>query len=585
MVRDNLDDVMEQVGWGLWQAPIVVFIIIAQSSGPGQWMGVSLYGAPLPFKCSSGGYFITSTANATINSETGYWWSEAHNQSDVDGGYDNRCLSEVDQQSSQPLIEVVPVSQADQQRPPLLYINPPGPPSCPVVHYDTSVFENSIISEWHMVCERESLRPLFQMVYTCGNILGCFICGLLGDRLGRKRTLLLGTLISLPSIMVIVFLPWYSVVLAARFATGIANLIIYFASYTLFVESIPPRNRSTFSILINIMQSVAIICFGAVGYMVRSWRRLLLVSSVQICIAPPLILLLKESPRWLIQKGRWEEAISVLEKAAILNRSDQSAFQASLAKLQMNDIRNMASGDEVTTEKQEDQTLWQALKFPVMRAIILVTPAVCFQSRVSHMGITLNSNNFTSTSPFQYVIVLGAMGMAANLFGAAMSVRVGRRAFVACALLMSGSLLALDTFIPSDYGWVKWVLIALAFFPMSSIFQTITFFMTELFPTAIRVRGMTLVEIAGGVGDLCAPLITHILALHAKWAISIILGGAGILGGLLALLLPETRNRPLPETIHDVENRGGSIEKSSTIQKCSASFQGRTKEEKQQSGE
>ncbi|XP_071525061.1 solute carrier family 22 member 6-A-like isoform X2 [Panulirus ornatus] len=477
MVRDNLDDVMEQVGWGLWQAPIVVFIIIAQSSGPGQWMGVSLYGAPLPFKCSSGGYFITSTANATINSETGYWWSEAHNQSDVDGGYDNRCLSEVDQQSSQPLIEVVPVSQADQQRPPLLYINPPGPPSCPVVHYDTSVFENSIISEWHMVCERESLRPLFQMVYTCGNILGCFICGLLGDRL------------------------------------------------------------------------------------------------------------LKESPRWLIQKGRWEEAISVLEKAAILNRSDQSAFQASLAKLQMNDIRNMASGDEVTTEKQEDQTLWQALKFPVMRAIILVTPAVCFQSRVSHMGITLNSNNFTSTSPFQYVIVLGAMGMAANLFGAAMSVRVGRRAFVACALLMSGSLLALDTFIPSDYGWVKWVLIALAFFPMSSIFQTITFFMTELFPTAIRVRGMTLVEIAGGVGDLCAPLITHILALHAKWAISIILGGAGILGGLLALLLPETRNRPLPETIHDVENRGGSIEKSSTIQKCSASFQGRTKEEKQQSGE
>ncbi|KAK7071327.1 hypothetical protein SK128_003951, partial [Halocaridina rubra] len=42
---------------------------------------------------------------------------------------------------------------------------------------------------------------------------------------------------------------------------------------------------------------------------------------------------------------------------------------------------------------------------------------------------------------------------------------------------------------------------------------------------------------------------------YTWWAVGVAFGSSGILGGLLVPLLPETRNKPLPETLQDVEDR------------------------------
>ena len=51
--------------------------------------------------------------------------------------------------------------------------------------------------------------------------------------------------------------------------------------------------------------------------------------------------------------------------------------------------------------------------------------------------------------------------------------------------------------------------------------------------------------------------MVHILYLQARnipWLPGILFGVSSIAVGLLALLLPETLNRPLPQTIEDIEN-------------------------------
>jgi len=50
------------------------------------------------------------------------------------------------------------------------------------------------------------------------------------------------------------------------------------------------------------------------------------------------------------------------------------------------------------------------------------------------------------------------------------------------------------------------------------------------------------------------------------WLPGILFGGLAIGGSLLTLLLPETLNRPLPQTIEDVENWSKKPPKSETTQ-------------------
>lgn len=43
-------------------------------------------------------------------------------------------------------------------------------------------------------------------------------------------------------------------------------------------------------------------------------------------------------------------------------------------------------------------------------------------------------------------------------------------------------------------------------------------------------------------------------AREVPWLPGILFGGLSVVVGLLTLLLPETMNRPLPQTIEDIEN-------------------------------
>ena len=55
------------------------------------------------------------------------------------------------------------------------------------------------------------------------------------------------------------------------------------------------------------------------------------------------------------------------------------------------------------------------------------------------------------------------------------------------------------------------------------------------------------------VGSMTAPLV-KITAELKPFIPNVIFGSIALLGGSAALFLPETLNRPLPETIEDVEN-------------------------------
>lgn len=49
--------------------------------------------------------------------------------------------------------------------------------------------ESSIITEWSLVCEKEYLSTLGNVIYFLGNLMGAWIAGIVADKIGRLPVL------------------------------------------------------------------------------------------------------------------------------------------------------------------------------------------------------------------------------------------------------------------------------------------------------------------------------------------------------------------------------------------------------------
>ncbi|MFE2938373.1 MFS transporter [Streptomyces sp. NPDC059255] len=370
-----------------------------------------------------------------------------------------------------------------------------------------------------------------------GMFVGGLVFGYVTDLIGRQKVYLadITAFIVLSAAQFFVTDPWTLTLL--RFAMGIAIGADFAIAGTIASEFAPKRSRGPLLVVMVTMWSVGAALAYVVGWAMLTtghddWRLMLASSAVPAA----LILLLRfgtpESPRWLLSKGRVEEATQVLKRMLGPDADIRELEEEAAAPTRYLDIfrgvylrRTIFIG-----------VFWACQLLPIY-AITTYEPTI-----LASLGLDHGDSAYLGAVALQIFFVLGSLS--GILF-----VNRGRRAL----LLWSFALAAVPLLVLSllaDPGPAA-VLVLFGLFGLASFSSQClqAIYPSELFPTGIRATANGFAtgasRIGAAIGTWGAPVVLGHSTRLAMFLAALICGIGWLASYLLA---PETSGQTLAES-------------------------------------
>ncbi|KAF2627759.1 hexose transporter-like protein [Macroventuria anomochaeta] len=154
--------------------------------------------------------------------------------------------------------------------------------------------------------------------YNIGSIASFFIVPFVAEWWGRKVPIAIGCVIMIAGALVSTFSTNWKIYLAGRLILGFGNSFAQMCSPILLTEICHPQHRGRFTAIYNCLWNLGAVFVAWVAWGTSqadnewSWRSITLLQGLPSLIQLSLIWWVPESPRWLISKERYEEALSML---------------------------------------------------------------------------------------------------------------------------------------------------------------------------------------------------------------------------------------------------------------------------------
>ena len=392
-----------------------------------------------------------------------------------------------------------------------------------------------------------------------GAVLGPFLFGIIGDRLGRKAAywmtvtiLIVGALGSATSASYIQLFIW-------RFILGIGIGGDYPLSATIVAEYANKNDRGKLISSTFAMQGFGIVAGIGIAFLLLymnvpagiAWRTLLAIGAV-----PTLTILyartkLLETPVYNIARGKLAEAqkaiTSVLGKDAKQNAAPEPQRYGVELKFDRPNVRELV------------RKWWK---------VLVGTSLAWFLIDISYYGTGIFTPYLTTFFGFSGVfgptkataLLLLTCAVPGYWVAFGLIDREGRKAIQAIGFFAMGALfIVLAVFgraILAGFGLLFFALYGLTFFFSNYGPNTTTYvYPAELFPTQFRARGHGIAAMSGKLGAAISTLFFPLLIEKlGRFGVIGMLGAVAAIGGVVTLaLLPETKKRPLRETSREAE--------------------------------
>ena len=410
--------------------------------------------------------------------------------------------------------------------------------------FDTAVINGAIVFIKRQFGLSDTQTEIAASSLLLGCVVGASVAAFTSDRFGRKRVLLaaaaLFTLSSIGAALPRDLTEFAVARLLGGVAIGIASTLS-----PLYIAEISPAQQRGLLVCLNQLAIVAgILLSYSVNYLLTgagpaNWRWMFASAAVPSIAFLFTLLLIPESPRWLVQKGRVQEA----ERFLVQSVGPQTAVT------EIEAIR-----DAIAEERGEllDPTFRKALVVAIVIALasqftgintIIYYGSIVFLEHVPHQ---------TASTALWANVIIGAINFVATIAGMLLIDRSGRKRLLSSAFGgMALSLVGVSAAIRFQASGTVVLILVLTYVACFAVgVGTGTWvLMAEICPTRVRGRAMAVATVCLWCGTLLVTL-TFLSLVNLFTAAGVFLFYAVISIGAFFFVwrgVPETKGKTLEE--------------------------------------
>ncbi|XP_045499261.1 organic cation transporter-like protein [Colias croceus] len=413
---------------------------------------------------------------------------------------------------------------------------------CDNPQYDTSIFTNTIIMEWDLICDRKWLTSFTQTLFQLGTLVGSVVFGMASDRFGRKLPLLAAVVLQVTMGILAAYIPGYWPFTFIRFFVGMSVGGTMVTGFVIVMEFVGSQYRDVISALYQVPFNLGHLLLPVFGYFIRDYNMFQFAISFTSILLLSYFFLVPETPRWLIAMKRTDEAVKILERAAKFNNMPTDTIKQDIEKYQKSvEKNNLKKG-----------SILDLFRTPNLRKNILamsfnwLTCSYCFYGVSQYVG-QLSGNVFVNVAASASVTLLG------TLCSIPLMKVIGRRTILIVFNFICALCLFILAALPPGPGTV--VCASIGVVASFIVFVVVYLHCTELFPTVVRNAAIGFSSMMARVGSMIAPFVVG-LGDKAAWMPAVTFAILPLIAGFVSFFLPETKGCELMTTIEEGEKFG-----------------------------
>jgi putative MFS transporter len=314
------------------------------------------------------------------------------------------------------------------------------------------------------------------------------------------------------------------------------------------------EGRGRYFLLYETIFPVGLMAAGQIGTWLvplLGWKVMFLIGGLPGLVVCALLMRLPESPRWLISRGRLQEADEVIRQAEASARS--------------RGIPEAASAPPITPSAAE-HSRWGELLSPVFRRRSLIVwtlwgCAFLITNSLNNWAPTLYNTVYgMELRPALRAASLNNVAQVMVLLVCAVVIdRIGRRNWTAGVFVAGGVLLGALGLIGATNASLVVLVTIVSYGAIGSANAVLYLYTPEIYPTRMRAIDVGVatfwLRAASAVGPM---LVGFVLAKGSMQLVFLMFAGISLLGGLTSLQMIETRGRRLEEIAAAPEPLGAS---------------------------